>query len=249
MAFSKYIPGSDIADKGHYQLHHHPSQAQSHTFTSGLSLAGVCTVLIEPYTFVDTKFYTLLRSEKLEPGVTDTSLSHPSGRPWHQVVMEFKDNPGALWLFPEEASLEFTPANECKSTLISASFYLPNPTSANVVVARSDTGDHDTKPMHLSVTLRIQHATTALREGLELAVKGSKTTVYPSPHKAIDLPSRPHTPSTYSDDPSEILGSGKQSVNNNGSSSTKRKQDVLVCGSVTCAKKGSYFVISDITLS
>ncbi|KAG0203179.1 hypothetical protein BGX31_003407 [Mortierella sp. GBA43] len=183
-AFSKYIPGSDIADKGHSQ-----QQAHSHTHTSGLSLAGVCTVLIDPYTFVDTKFYTL-----------DTKSD-----PVHQVVMEFKDNPGALWLFPDEASLEFTPVNDHKSTQISASFSLPHLATT-------------TDRSHLA-TLVIQHGTTALREGLELAVKGSKTTITPSSHKPTDPPtSRSHTPSTYSDDPSEILGSGRQSVSNNNSS-------------------------------
>ncbi|KAG0006585.1 hypothetical protein BGZ65_006370 [Modicella reniformis] len=217
-AFSKYIPGSDIAEKGHYQLHHHLSHAHTHTSaTSGLSLVGVCTVLIDPYTFMDTKFYTA-------PSPTLDVKSESQLR--HQVVMEFKDNPGALWLFPEEASLEFTPANDCKSAQISASFCLPVPVSASVL-DKSESGDQDnTKPFYLTITLVIQHATTALREGLELAVKGTKTTVHPSSHKPKDPPSRPHTPSTYSEDPSEILGSGKQSVNNN-SSTAKRKHDAM----------------------
>ncbi|KAF9349176.1 hypothetical protein BGX34_001981, partial [Mortierella sp. NVP85] len=241
MAFTKYIPGSDIADKGHHQPQYMPAQAHSHTSTaSGLDLAGVCTVLIEPHTFVDTKFFTVLRSslEKSEAGVkSEPGASDQTNRPKHQVVMEFKENPGTLWLFPEEASLEFTPANECKKTQISASFRLSMSASTGVM-DRSGSGDQHTQPVLHTITLVIQQATTALREGLELAVKGTKTTVHPSSHKPVDPPSRPHTPSTYSEDPSEILGSGKPSNNNSNhhhnhsnstssSSPAKRKQDTM----------------------
>ncbi|KAI8605441.1 hypothetical protein EDD21DRAFT_350012 [Dissophora ornata] len=234
-AFSKFSPGSDGNAKGLQQLQPHTSA------TSALSLAGVCTVRIGPHMFLDTKFYTVLNppasasqstakqsallngdnanggpgSVKTEPS---TASSHQLMRPLHQVVMEFKENPGTLWVFPEEASLEFTPASEREAAQIAASFCLPVP-------ERPESGVQKSEPLLQATTMVILHVTTALREGLELAVKGIHTTSRSSTNLPRNPTSRPHTSSTYSEDPSEVLGSGKQATNNNNALPAKRKLD------------------------
>ncbi|KAF9362027.1 hypothetical protein BGX26_006544 [Mortierella sp. AD094] len=251
-AFNKFIPASENNDRG-LQLQLHTSAS------SGLSLAGVCTVRIGPHMFLDTKFYTVLnppspshtatidhsqavdssgtkqtdeQEQQQQPVVVSASAAGPSPRPrrpQHQVVMEFKENPGAIWLFPEEASLEFTPANDRDSAQITASFCLPVP-------GKSGSNGHRSEFTHQPTTMIIQHATAALREGLELAVKGPLITYRFTGHKPkpAPSPSRQHNLSTYSEDPSEILGSGKQTANNNNNSNTnnasptKRKSDVVI---------------------
>ncbi|KAG0213730.1 hypothetical protein BGX28_003674 [Mortierella sp. GBA30] len=217
---SKFIPPEIIG-----QPHQQQSQQQQHAHTTGLSLAGVCTVRIGPHMFLDTKFYTLSTplnralqdpSIKLEPP-SDTSRLH------HQVVMEFKENPGTTWLFPQEASLELTPASDGESAQISASFSLPIP-------EKREQGGQRIGASTQAINLVILQATTALWEGLQMAVSGTHTTVHRSsinhyphnyhPHQAAY---DPHTPSTDDDeDPSEILGSGKNSSNTTLSAKIKR---------------------------
>ncbi|KAF9117110.1 hypothetical protein BGX27_003572 [Mortierella sp. AM989] len=248
-AFSRFIPVTESNDRGLLQLQPHTSAS------SGLSLAGVCTVHIGPHIFLDTKFFTVhnlphtavvnrrlsfdssgskeiqaqYHNQQQQPVMTSVqaSAANPSSqimKPQHQVAMEFKENPGAIWLFPEEASLEFTPANDRDSAQIAASFYLPIP-------ERSNSGGYKSESTHQAITMVIQHATTALREGLELAVKGPQVTNWLSAHK-LNVTGRQHNISTYSENPSEILGSGKQAPHNNSSNSSntspsKRKADVV----------------------
>ncbi|KAG0327541.1 GATA-binding factor 2 [Dissophora globulifera] len=232
MAFSRFIPGTDNNSEGHAQLQ------PLNTAASNLSLVGVCTVRIGPHMFLDTKFYTAVHPPaptphtnavipadeqgglgpvKSEPG---SLTRRPLTKASHRVVMEFKENLGVLWLFPEEASLEFTPADDHEAAQIAASFSLPIP-------PKSDADGRDTEPTHQATTLVILHATTALREGLELAVKGIHTTHRSSSHRPRNQSSRAHTPSTYSEDPSEVLGSGKQViVSNNSVLPAKRKSGI-----------------------
>ncbi|KAF9208231.1 hypothetical protein BGZ49_009451 [Haplosporangium sp. Z 27] len=216
-------------------------QLQHTSVSPELSLAGVCTVRIGPHLFLDTKFYTVFNSrlppqitsddrsrapeisgnqgplEQSDTLVSSTNSSLQSTRPQHQVALEFKENPGAIWLFPEEASLEFTPESDHESAQIAASFCLP-------VVEKSYQSGKRLEFTHQPTTMVIQHATTALREGLELAVKGPRVTNQVSSNKFKNAASRQHNLSTYSEDPSEILGSGKQIPNN---SQTKRKAEAI----------------------
>ncbi|KAF9402725.1 hypothetical protein BGX21_008986 [Mortierella sp. AD011] len=242
--FNKFTPVTESNDRG--------LQLQHTSTSSGLSLAGVCTVRIGPHMFLDTKFYTVLnplsasytttidrsqavdssgtrqtheQEQQQQPVVDSASAAGSSPqprRPQHQVAMEFKENPGAIWLFPEEASLEFTPANDRDSAQITASFCLPVP-------GKSSSNKHKSEFTHQPTTMIIQHVTAALREGLELAVKEPLITYRFADHKLkpTPSPSRRHNLSTYSEDPSEILGSGKQ-TNNNNASPTKRKSDVVI---------------------
>ncbi|KAF9902237.1 hypothetical protein BX616_001995 [Lobosporangium transversale] len=229
---------------------------QHASVSSGVSLAGVCTVHIGPHIFLDTKFYTALSPPASFHSVaptttlataTATATTTPDYNPMdqgnyssakalkqeqgqeqelykeessvsdhsqqHVVVMEFKENPGIQWLFPEEASLEFTPAHDTESAKISASFTLP-------------------VSQHQTTTLVILKATPALREGLELAVKGPCITTNPSLiyNKPKTVRNRQPTPPTYHEETSEILGSGKSSSTNHNISSAKRKMDTMIDG-------------------
>ncbi|KAG0277875.1 hypothetical protein BGZ95_005168 [Linnemannia exigua] len=139
-----------------------------------------------------------------------------------RVAMEFKENPGKIWLFPFEASVDFSPANDRDSAQISASFHLTNPETTE----RSDRTNRSSSSQAISMT--IMQATPALWEGLEQAVAGPHTIATRSPTaKTKSGSSRPHIPSTHSEDTSEILGSGKaakQQSSSNGATS-KRQQD------------------------
>ncbi|CAO3572795.1 unnamed protein product [Mortierella alpina] len=202
---------------------------QQHTHTTGMSLAGVCTVRIGPHIFLDTKFYTLSSNAAPppppplppHPALDDTAAVKQESppRPHHQVAMEFKENPGTPWLFPEEASLELTPATDCESAQISASFYLPIP-------EKTEQGRTWTGASTQAINLVIMQATTALWEGLQLAIKGPHTT---APRSELIKRQSPiadtHLPSTDDEDPSEILGSGKHASNSNVLSS-KRNPDI-----------------------
>ncbi|KAF9946230.1 hypothetical protein BGZ70_003324 [Mortierella alpina] len=195
-----------------------------------MSLAGVCTVRIGPHIFLDTKFYTLSSSTAPPPpqqvpphsALDDTTAAvkqEPPPRPHHQVAMEFKENPGTPWLFPEEASLELTPATDCESAQISASFYLPIP-------EKTEQGRTWTGASTQAINLVIMQATTALWEGLQLAIKGPHIT---TPRSELIKRQSPvadtHLPSTDDEDPSEILGSGKHTSSGNVLSS-KRNPDI-----------------------
>lgn len=80
--------------------------------------------------------------------------------------------------------------------------------------------------------MTIMQATSALWEGLELGVGGPHTVITRSPTtKTKSSSSRPHIPSTHSEDTSEILGSGKttkQYSPSNGAAA-KRQLDKAVC--------------------
>ncbi|KAI1303887.1 hypothetical protein EDD11_005293 [Mortierella claussenii] len=222
--FRRFMPGLRVGDKAHSHGHS----------PSGLSLAGVCTVHVGPHIYFDTKFSTIhtlsdppslvtadkevkleatfkREQDREQPLVYATQLQH-------HVVMEFKENPGVFWLFPEEASLEFTPASDHEPGKISASFYVP------VSYQHSSTAGHEAETLPHPTTMTILKATPALREGLELAVKGPRTTSV----RATRNPSnRQHTSSTYSEDPSEILGSGKSPIVH-ASSLAKRRMDTML---------------------
>lgn len=226
-------------------------QQQHQTHASRLSLAGVCTVRIGPHLFLDTKFYTVVSS----PSTTPIDSNSPAARstspslalkqepiaarsqsrshsPQNQVAMEFKENPGKIWLFPPEASVEFSPANDRDSAQISASFQLPIPALSE----RSERPNRSSLS-NQAISMTIMQATSALWEGLELAVSGPHTVITRSPTtKPKSGSSRPHIPSTHSEDTSEVLGSGKtakQPSPFNGTI-TKRQQDKAVC-SLTCS--------------
>ncbi len=145
--------------------------------------------------------------------------------------MEFKENPGTPWLFPEEASLELTPATDCESAQISASFYLPIP-------EKTEQGRTWTGASTQAINLVILQATTALWEGLQLAIRGPHTT---TPRSVITKRQSPiqdtHPPSTDDDDPFEILGSGKQTSSSHVLSSTKRNPDIGVRSNLTIASR------------
>ncbi|KAG0082042.1 hypothetical protein BGZ90_000536 [Linnemannia elongata] len=217
-------------------------QQQHQTHASRLSLAGVCTVRIGPHLFLDTKFYTVVSS----PSTTPIDSNSPAARstspslalkqepiaarsqsrshsPQNQVAMEFKENPGKIWLFPPEASVEFSPANDRDSAQISASFQLPIPALSE----RSERPNRSSLS-NQAISMTIMQATSALWEGLELAVSGPHTVITRSPTtKPKSGSGRPHIPSTHSEDTSEVLGSGKtakQSSPFNGTT-TKRQQD------------------------
>ncbi|KAF9138131.1 hypothetical protein BG015_002476 [Linnemannia schmuckeri] len=139
------------------------------------------------------------------------------------VAMEFKENPGKIWLFPYEASVEFSPANDRDSAQISASFQLPTPEllERSERIHRSSTSSH-------TISMTIMQATSALWEGLELAVSGPHTVITRSPTaKPKSGSSRPHISSTHSEDTSEILGSGKTAKQSSpsGGSTAKRQHD------------------------
>ncbi|KAF9117522.1 hypothetical protein BGW39_002095 [Mortierella sp. 14UC] len=139
--------------------------------------------------------------------------------------MEFKENPGKVWLFPYEASVEFSPANDRDSAQISVSFHLTTPE----LPERSERTNRSSSSHPFSMT--IMQATPALWEGLELAVAGPHTVVTPPPvTKPKSGSSRPHIPSTHSEDTSEILGSGKAAKQPSPSNGTiaKRQQDKVV---------------------
>ncbi|KAG0286963.1 hypothetical protein BGZ97_007253 [Linnemannia gamsii] len=137
--------------------------------------------------------------------------------------MEFKENPGNIWLFPYDASVEFSPANDRDSAQISASFHLPTPEQSE----RSERNNRSSSASQV-ISMTIMQATSALWEGLELAVSGPHTVITRSPTtKAKSGSSRPHIPSTHSEDTSEILGSGKTAKQPSPSNGTitKRQQD------------------------
>ncbi|KAF9544020.1 hypothetical protein EC957_000289 [Mortierella hygrophila] len=139
--------------------------------------------------------------------------------------MEFKENPGKVWLFPREASVEFSPANDRDSAQISASFHLPTPEP------ESSRRLNRSSPSSQAISMTIMQATSALWEGLELAVSGPHTVITRSPTtKPKSSPSRPHIPSTHSEDTSEILGSGKttKQLSPSNGTTTKRQQDKVV---------------------
>ncbi|KAF9097908.1 hypothetical protein BGX23_007614 [Mortierella sp. AD031] len=153
--------------------------------------------------------------------------AHPPQQQQHQVAMEFKENPGKIWMFPSEASVEFSPANDRDSAQIAASFPLPLPLPAHEVSERTERTNRASSSSQV-ISMTIMQATPALWEGLELAVSGTHTVVSrPPPAKPKSGSSRPHIPSTHSEDTSEILGSGKavkQPSPTNGVP-TKRQQD------------------------
>ncbi|KAF9575243.1 hypothetical protein EC968_003884 [Mortierella alpina] len=204
---------------------------QQHTHTTGLSLAGVCTVRIGPHIFLDTKFYTLSSNTAPPPpppsphhALNDSTAVKQESPPrlHHQVAMEFKENPGTPWLFPEEASLELTPATEGESAQISASFYLPIP-------EKTEQGHTWTGASTQAINLVILQATTALWEGLQLAIRGPHITTPRSLiHKRLSPVEDTHLPSTDDEDPSEILGSGKHTTSSSSGSalSSKRNPDI-----------------------
>ncbi|KAF9962370.1 hypothetical protein BGZ72_006191 [Mortierella alpina] len=134
--------------------------------------------------------------------------------------MEFKENPGTPWLFPEEAMLELTPATDCESAQISASFYLPIP-------EKTEQGHTLTGASTQAINLVILQATTALWEGLQLAIRGSHIT---TPRSAINKRQSPvedtHPPSSDEEDPSDILGSGKHTTTTSNLLSSKRNPDI-----------------------
>ncbi|KAF9899222.1 hypothetical protein EC991_009278 [Linnemannia zychae] len=143
----------------------------------------------------------------------------------HRVAMEFKENPGKIWLFPYKASVEFSPANDRESAQISASFHLSTPEMPE----RSERTIRSSSNHAFSMT--ITEATPALWEGFELAVAGPHTVLTPSPAaKSKSSPSRPHISSTHSEDTSEILGSGKAAKQPSLSNGTtaKRQQDKAI---------------------
>ncbi|KAF9186693.1 hypothetical protein BGZ51_009815 [Haplosporangium sp. Z 767] len=189
----------------------HASQSMSNmdsSSSSGLSLAGVCTVRIGPHIFLDTKFYTVLNPPTKKDTEADTKNSDL--RPRHQVAMEFKENPGTFWLFPDEGSLKYTAANDHESAQILSSFYLP-------VLEKPD---HKRQ----TITMVILQATAALWEGLELAVRRIHPVSIPSiniKHNNTNGHSHAHT--VHDEEPAEILGSGKKLINN--IQPTKRKSD------------------------
>ncbi|KAG0053250.1 hypothetical protein BGZ83_001420 [Gryganskiella cystojenkinii] len=230
-AFTRFNPqpGADSTSNKNSNSSNHGHSS----LASEVSLTGVCTVSIGPHIFLDTKFFTVTNP------ITDTSTSDEtfevksdSGpttarqlhRPRHQVVLEFKENANTQWLFPDEASLEFFPANERDSAQISASFNLPLHDQTNRQGKPRAGADQD-----IAVDMTISHATAALWEGLELAVKGPRTINRTGVHRSQAVGHRSRTSSTYDEDPSEILGSGKKSTTQNRDSSpTKRKQDAVM---------------------
>ncbi|KAG0368248.1 hypothetical protein BGX24_002890 [Mortierella sp. AD032] len=147
--------------------------------------------------------------------------------------MEFKENPGKIWLFPYEASVDFSPANDRDSAQISASFHLSNPETTQ----KSERTNRSSPSQAISMT--IMQATPALWEGLEKAVTGPHTIVTrPPAAKPKSGSSRPHIPSTHSEDTSEILGSGKvakQPLPSNGTTA-KRQQDKAADNSSKASK-------------
>ncbi|KAF9435083.1 hypothetical protein BGZ76_006917 [Entomortierella beljakovae] len=221
-------------------------QQLQHTFApSGLSLAGVCTVRIEPHIFIDTKFYTPNNIAASNRSSADTisdvkhnqekELQHqtPNNVSQPQVVMEFKENPHVFWIFPDDSSLEFIPGDDRESAQITASFYLPlHDKTDSPPNPKYDT----TRPM---ATIVIQRPTAALREGLGLAINGSldktkttiaTTTTTTATNTTTTPTSRRQNLSTYSEEPSEILGSRRQSTNGNSTintiNSSKRKTEI-----------------------
>ncbi|KAG9324755.1 hypothetical protein KVV02_005346 [Mortierella alpina] len=218
-AFSRLMTPDTSSDR--------QSSVQQHTHTTGLSLAGVCTVRIGPHIFLDTKFYTLSSNAAPLPPPSPHHMPNDAAavqqesppRPHHQVAMEFKENPGTHWLFPEEASLELTPATDCESAQISASFYLPIP-------EKTEQGRTWTGASTQAINLVILQATTALWEGLQQAIRGPHITTPRSViNKRQSAVEDTRLPSTDDEDPSEILGSGKHSSSSNVFSS-KRNPDI-----------------------
>ncbi|KAG0265447.1 hypothetical protein BG011_004667 [Mortierella polycephala] len=202
-AFSRFIPESDSSSGIHSNSNHHISCNNSE-----LSLAGVCTVRIGPHIFLDTKFYTVLSPPTKKDTEADTK--NADLRPRHQVAMEFKENPGMFWLFPDEGSLKYTAASDHESAQISSSFYLP-------ILEKPD---HKRQ----TITMIILQATAALWEELELAVKRVHPVDIPSTnikHKNTNGHSHAHT--VHDEEPAEILGSGKKLINN--TQPMKRKSD------------------------
>ena len=228
-AFSRFKP--QTANNGGHKAQFTP--------VSEVSLAGVCTVSIGPHIFLDTKFFTVLNSDTESLAIKAESSRDRSRSPSrqrttrHQVVLEFKENSGTQWLFPEEASLEFFPANDRDSAQITASFNLPlRDQSRQGRPQPSQIGDQD-----IAVDMTISHATTALWEGLELAAKGPRTVHRSGAHRSHVSGHRSRTSSTYDEDPSEILGSGKKASQNNESFPTKRKQDGVVSVEIVCLNR------------
>ncbi|KAF9927921.1 hypothetical protein FBU30_002759 [Linnemannia zychae] len=204
-------------------------QQQRQTHANRLSLAGVCTVCIGPHRFLDTKFYTVVSSQYSNNSNFSTPWSkspnlalkqepmevHPQK---HQVAMEFKENPGRYWLFPDDASVEYTPANGHETAQILASFSLPDQEIF-------ENGDRLNYTTNQTYSMTIMQATSALWEGLELAVTGSRiVTTRSSDIKSNSGTSRPHIPSTHSEDTSEILGSGKATKQPSSSNGLAKKQ-------------------------
>ncbi|KAK3812663.1 MAG: hypothetical protein J3R72DRAFT_67968 [Linnemannia gamsii] len=234
----------------HQQQHSPHKQQQQQTHASRLSLAGVCTVRIGPHLFLDTKFYTVLCSPSPMDSISSTARStrpnlalkqeplaaqyqQQQQQQQHRVAMEFKENPGKIWLFPYEASVDFSPANDRDSAQISASFHLSNPETTQ----KSERTNRSSPSQAISMT--IMQATPALWEGLEQAVTGPHTMVTrPPAAKPKSGSSRPHIPSTHSEDTSEILGSGKAAKQPSPSNGTtaKRQQDKAADNSSKASK-------------
>jgi hypothetical protein len=194
--------------------------------------------------------------------------------------MEFKESPGIFYIFPNDAPLEFIPATDRNPSLINAAFRYFHPQKPN-----------QSKQRHDIITIIITNPTTAIREGLGIDIKSnfnnrssshsfntsiSTTTPTPTSPTTLNATSmaditattatmattgRQHNLSTYSEDPSEILGSGKQSSNHgNGygpsnTSTTKRKVDSTVsfrkfgsCNIIHCISCINYIILYQLTL-
>ncbi|KAF9998367.1 hypothetical protein BGZ79_007958 [Entomortierella chlamydospora] len=110
---------------------------------------------------------------------TKTKASNPRPhRPRNQVAFEFKENPGARWLFPHESSLEFMPAEGNDPAKISASFYLPitEELRTGTTGAGPNTISGATCSPSQAATIVILQATTELWAGLQQSVSDPAAT-------------------------------------------------------------------------
>ncbi|KAF9581764.1 hypothetical protein BGW38_001103 [Lunasporangiospora selenospora] len=168
-------------------------------------------------------------TELERPKVTHTRVSTPTPsakakalaaraqRPRHQIAFEFKENPGARWLFPFEASIEFAPENEVDPAKIYASFYLQTSSEG------SKSGHAPTALSGLSVsvpgsfsghgqatTMVIIQATVDLWRGLEHSTMESTAVYRIMMERMKHIPARAYVqynlPTDFPDDQLEPLG-------------------------------------------
>ncbi|KAG0224623.1 hypothetical protein BGW41_005031 [Actinomortierella wolfii] len=121
-------------------------------------------------------------------------------RPERQVAFEFKDNPGHRWLFPQEASVDFTPAGEgSEYGKVSASFCLPVYDDNKMPI-----------PPGQMTTMVIVGPSQSLYEGILAAVNDPTITYKALMEKMKQIPPRAYPeyqlPIDYPDEKLEPLG-------------------------------------------
>ncbi|KAG0255627.1 hypothetical protein DFQ27_006170 [Actinomortierella ambigua] len=128
------------------------------------------------------------------------SQSSRPPRPERQVAFEFKDNPGHRWLFPQEASVDFTPAGEgAEYGKVSASFCLPVYDDHKMSI-----------PPGQMTTMVIVGPSQSLYEGILAAVNDPTVTYKALMDKMKQIPPRAYPeyqlPVDYPDEKLEPLG-------------------------------------------